>query len=94
MIQVPMSPAEFAEIETGLKAADPGEVSLIPGKVPEVGDIKGTHPISWSATYTYTGSNLHISGHGIFARKVESTIQDKLTAALASMRNQPKAAAQ
>ena len=86
MTQVPMTPSEFAAIEAELKTADPGEVTLTTGAVPTVGQISGTHPMHWSADYTFTGTNLNIKGRGLWGGRIEGGIVDKLTAALATMR--------
>ena len=98
MKQVPMSPGEFALIESQLQQANPEEgitVKVIDPNNPTNGNICGTHPIKWSADFTYANGSLTIIGHGLkitgIPQKVESGLVERLNAALAAMRS-PEAA--
>jgi hypothetical protein len=82
-----MTPAEFQQIETALQTLNPSEGIALSNIGPTNGNIKGTHPINWSADFSYAGGELTVHGHGMFGGKVESGIGQRLTDALTHIRS-------
>lgn len=86
MIQIPMSPLEFEDIEGQLQKLNPDEGVELHEITPGNGDITGKNPINWTAEYTFDGKELTVHGHGFFGFKIEHGIQQKLDAALVEIR--------
>lgn len=87
MIQVPMTPQEFENIESILEHADPAQKLELRRITATSGNLKGHSPVRWSADFTFDGQQLCILGHSMFGdARVEHGLQERLAAALAALR--------
>lgn len=85
MIQVPMSPSEFAAIKSQLSRIDPDKIKLSPIS-DNHGSMTGKKGIfRWTAEYSYVNGELTVIGHS-FADRAEKGIMDELMPALDAMR--------